>query len=328
MKCPECQVLNEPNATACAACGLLLVLLAAPKRRADDLFSQRRRASDTSKTTCALCRGEIDRDSVRCKHCGEIVDPEYRQRSWERRRANLNHASWVAYVFGLLALLVFRPVGIISIAAGLILSIAYYAIPLPSEPLEKPAGWRDRFRRIGKRFRSGKVALPLPAFRRKRLIFVGTPLVAALAGFLANFLLLQQPLDEVIEQNASFRGMDISAHYEYWIVPGVVVYDLKNLEPQHSPLHVQAAFLEYTRKLKELKVRRVELSHDGVQKFSLAGTDLRSIASDYEKRDFAKVLFDLPRLVKPKVETSGSHSTAKDALIEFHRQWYLDDHAR
>jgi len=323
MTCPECRIFNSAEAAACIACGLLLTALPERKRRQDDAQSQRRRAVDAAKMQCLLCHGEIERDSVRCRHCGEIADPSYRQQVWERRRANLNHASWVAYVFGLISLLIFRPVGIISIAAGLILSIAYYAIPLPSEPLDKPKGWRDRLRRIGQRFRSGKVSFPLPAFRNKKLIFVGTPLVAALAGFVANYLILQQPLNQVLAQNASFRGMDVSAHYEYWVVPGVVVYDLKQLQPQHSPLHVQAAFLEYAKKLKNAKVKRVELSHQGVQKFSLDGQSFHDLGEGYEKRQFAKVLFDLPRLVKPKITSEPKNDdSARDALLEFHRQWH------
>lgn len=326
MNCPECRIVNSPDAVACTACGLLLTALPERKRRADDAQSLRRRAADAVKTRCALCHGEIEVDSVRCRHCGEIVDQSYRQQRWERRRASLNHASWVAYVFGLIALLIFRPVGIISIAVGLMLSIGYYMIPLPSEPLEKPKGFRERFRRIRQRFQSGKVALPLPAFRNKKLIFVGTPVVASLLGFLANFLLLQQPLNQVLSQNASFRGMDISAHYEYWIIPGVVVYDLKELQPQHTPLHVQAAFFEFAKKLKESKVKRVELSHQGVQKFTLDGDSFRDLADSYEKREFAKVLFAMPRLVKPKVTADPQNDvSAKDALLEFHKQWYLAD---
>ena len=42
----------------------------------------------------------------------------------------MNYASWVAYLFGLGALLVFRPVGLLSIAPDLLLSIVYYAIPV------------------------------------------------------------------------------------------------------------------------------------------------------------------------------------------------------
>ena len=66
--------------------------------------------------------------------------------------------------------------------------------------------------------------------RNKKLVFVGTPLIAALIGYSANLFLLQQPMNDVLKQNAAFRGMKVSAHYEYWVVPGVVVYDLADAQ--------------------------------------------------------------------------------------------------
>ena len=73
---------------------------------------------------------------MRCRHCSEIVNDDYYRARAQRVRSRVNYASWIAYLFGLGALLVFRPVGLVSIGAGLLLSILYYAIPV-----EPPATW-------------------------------------------------------------------------------------------------------------------------------------------------------------------------------------------
>ena len=120
----------------------------APQRRAEDLAVQRRRATDSGRSAaandadtaqCQFCNGAVRPKAVRCKHCGEILNEDFYRERAQRIRSRMNYASWVMYLFGLGALLVFRPVGVLSIAAGLLLSIAYYAVPVepPSTPRSK-----------------------------------------------------------------------------------------------------------------------------------------------------------------------------------------------
>lgn len=327
MRCPECNSLNEADTAACANCGLLL-LKTAPKRRAEDLAVQKRRASDlVQETHCKFCDGTIVSNAVRCKHCSEVVDEEFYRERAQRVRARVNYASWVMYLFGLGALLVFRPVGVLSIAAGLLLSIAYYAIPV-----EPPASPRSRKRTslgtlLARQLKMERVAIPIPALRHKKLVFVGTPLVAALIGYSANLFLLQEPVNDILKENAAFHGMKVSAHYKYWVVPGVVVYDLEGLSFRQTPIDVHTAFLEFARKMKEKRYSRVDLSYKGQQKFSIDGASFMKLGEEYSKRNFEYVLYTFPKLFrsadgKPAV---GANADERDALLQFHRQWYGQD---
>src|ERR1700681_914551 len=229
MHCPECHTLNEANATACSSCGLLLFKAIPPKRRSEDFASQKRRSGDQV-VKCQFCGGDILSSAIRCKHCSEIVNEEFYRERAQRLRSRVNYASWVAYIFGLAALLVFRPVGLMSIAAGLLLSIAYYAIPAeaPDSP-RRPGKKKTLGERLRRQFRMERVAIPIPNLRNKKLVFVGTPLVAALIGYSANLFLLQEPMNEILKQNSAFQGMSVSSHYQHLFVPGVVVYDLRQL---------------------------------------------------------------------------------------------------
>jgi predicted nucleic acid-binding Zn ribbon protein len=326
MRCPECQNQNDADAAACLSCGLLL-FKALPKRRAEDLASERRRENDRRYSHCQYCRGEITDTAVRCRHCSEIVNDEYYRERAGRLRSRVNYASWVAYLFGLGALLVFRPVGLVSIAAGLLLSILYYAIP--AEP-PTPGGVKRKgiAGRLLRQVKLERVSLAIPHLPNKKLVFVGTPLIAALIGYSANFFLLQEPVNDVLKENRAFAGMQVSAHYEYWVVPGVVVYDLRELSFRQTPIDVHTAFLEFAKKLKAKRFSRVELSYRGHTKFKIDGASFAKIGDEYAKRNFEYVLYTFPRLFHSVGSGSAAPSTApadRDALVQFHRHWYGED---
>lgn len=324
MRCPECHANNEAGAAACSTCGLLL-FKAQPKRRAEDFAVQKRRESDHENAACQYCGGEIAASAIRCLHCSEIVNDQFYRERARRVRSRINYASWVAYLFGLGVLLLFRPVGLLSIAIGLLLSIAYYAIPI--EP-PKPRG-RKRSpltTRLRRQLRMERVAIPIPHLRNRKLIFVGTPLIAALIGYSANLFLLQEPINDVLKQSSAFNGMSVSAHYEYWIVPNVVVYDLQGVSFRQAPIDVHTAFLEFAKRLKAKRYSRVDLSYRGVTKFSIDGAAFQRLGSEYAKRNFDFVLYQFPRLFRsvgpPEKSSPGDE---RDALIDFHRHWYGSD---
>lgn len=321
MRCPECSAVNEPEATACAQCGLLMIGTA-PKRRAEDLAGQGRRAADRETAFCRYCGGSVMATAFRCRHCSEVLDEEFYRARAQRVRSRVNYASWVLYLFGLAALLVYRPVGMVAISGGLLLSIAYYAIAVdaPSSPgSKKKSGLGALLRR---QLAFERVSIALPALRKHKLVFVGTPLVAALIGYLANVVLLQQPINDILKQNNAFQGMEVSAHYKYWVVPGVVVYDLRTLTARQTPLDVHTAFLEFAKQLKEKRYRRVDLSYRGDRKFTIEGASFTKLGEEYTRRNFDYVLYSFPRLFKPPVR---EEATDRDALLEFHRTWYGAD---
>jgi len=226
-------------------------------------------------------------------------------------------------IFTLTMTLVFRPVGLVSIAAGLLLSIAYYAIPV-----EPPRGPREKknFREfLRKQFKMERVQIPIPALRNKKLVFVGTPLIAAIIGYSANVFLLQEPMNDVLKQNMAFRGMSVSTHYEYWVVPGVVEYDLQSLTLRQAPIDVHTALLEFAKKVREKRYSRVDLSYRGVRKFSIDGASFQRIGDEYAKHHFDYVLYKAPQLFRTDSGKRLTNTSDHDALVQFHRQWYGDD---
>lgn len=325
MQCPACQVANDALAVACLHCGLLFIV-DPPKRRAEDLAVKGRRAADHETATCRFCGGSVTTTAIRCRHCSEVLDEEFYRARAQRVRSRINYASWVLYLFGLAALLVYRPVGMVSISVGLLLSIAYYAIAVdpPLAPNAKKRGLATMLRR---QFAFERVSISLPAMRNHKLVFVGTPLVAGLLGYFANLVLLQQPVNDILKKSSAYNGMEISAHYEYWILPGVVVYDLRSLSVRQTPIDVHTAFLEFAKELKGKRYKRVDLEFRGDKKFSIDGASFTRLGDEYGKRNFDYVLYNFPRLFQPAAGTSpvSTGESDRDALLKFHRAWYGAD---
>jgi hypothetical protein len=117
--------------------------------------------------------------------------------------------------------------------------------------------------------------------------------------------------------------MSVSAHYQYWVVPGVVVYDLRSLSVRQTPLDVHTALLEFAKRVRAKRFSRVDLSFRGVTKFSVDGASFQRLGQEYAKRNFDYVLYTFPRLLERT--PPGTPGTDRDALVQFHRHWYGDD---
>lgn len=325
MRCPECRITNESDAAACRSCGLILFKLSAPARRAEDRAAWGRRAADREMVDCSSCQSSISGSALRCPHCAHIVNPAFRRQIIERRRAQINYASWVAYLGGLGMFLLFKPAGMALIAIGLILSVLYYAIPahLTDDELEKGADEPSWLQRGMRQFRVERVFLPLPHLRKVRVVLVGTPILAIFVGYMANFLLLQRPMNDILRRNQSFNGMSVATHYKWFVKPGEVVYDLRTAGDGLGPLHVQAALLEFARTRVSGDDRTVELHWQGQPRFVIAGNDFREIGRRYASGDFEYALLALPRLVIPAPGSPDVKAEdEREALKEFHRIWY------
>jgi hypothetical protein len=307
MRCPECNALNENGSSACTTCGLLLVKLAPPKRRRDD-GAEKRRASDKN-SACPFCKGEIAPEAVYCKHCQQILSEEYRVKTTKRLRANINYASWVAYVFGLVTFLLFKPVGMISIGAGLILSIIYYALPeADRQPRGDKKGLASIWPYLKAQFRLDRIPVPIPTLNTKRIVFVGTPLIAALVGYLANFIFLQQPMNQVLQQDAAFAGIKISTHYKYWVVPSEIIYNLEGIADKNTSVEVHRVFLEYAKRMKNRKFENIELQFRGNKRFNVEGAVFQRLGLEYD--NFVNAKFP------------ASDAAVSDQAIREFQEWY------
>lgn len=252
LRCPECRVVRDPSAASCTSCGLIFLSTAHPLRRDED---KQRRVSDALKQECPACLARVDEGALRCRHCGEILDPRYRAVRARRLRAQLNYASWVAYLLGVVTLFIFRPVGIIAIGAGLMLSIAYYAIRIDepsvdSDDEEEEDGQKaNGLSSLKRQFGLETVTLQHPRFPALRTAVMGTPLLIAAIGWAFNYSVVQIPANDAISSVARLADIDVNAHLGWFVDPGTLVLDFDKKSRDIEPDDVRESLIVLSRGL-------------------------------------------------------------------------------
>lgn len=294
LKCPECHTLRRPDAGSCDECGLLFVGVQKSGRRKTD----RRRAEDARFRECPACLSENDEHALKCRYCGEVLDARYRAIRARRIRSQINYASWVAYILGVVSLFIFKPVGFVAIGAGLILSIAYYAIrvedPLDDESGDDreaepaPAGLVDRIKR---QLGFEEVTLRHPRYPGLRTVVMGTPLLIAAVGYLFNYSVIAAPTNDAVSSVAKMANIEISASYPKWFSQDELVLDF---DPASVPdaTALRRSLVELSKMMQDEKSKRVVVNW-GDESFALSGKLFRRLGTD---RD---ALSELPEALRP-----------------------------
>jgi len=124
-------------------------------------------------------------------------------------------------------------------------------------------------------------------------------------------------MNEILKGNEAFKGMSVTTHFEYWVVPGVVVYDLRSVTGGQTPLDVYAAFLEYAREQQGQRYRRSSFATAANRASSSTAT--RSAASGRSTRSATTSgCSSSSRVSRNRFPVSGSPSEG-EALVHFHK---------
>ena len=170
----------------------------------------------------------------------------------------------------------------------------------------------------------------------KRFAMIAGPLVgAAVLVGAVNFVTLQQPLNAAVDGDSRNEGIEARAHYAYYVQPNVVVFDLRAIDGEKSPMDVMRAFLQFADAMKGREYARIVLAHRGRPKFQIEGRYFKQLGEEYEQQNPLYTLRTLPEnLYKPDgTQAFGTWSGGVLGVLkeqvedfgEFHRQWYIQD---
>jgi hypothetical protein len=171
----------------------------------------------------------------------------------------------------------------------------------------------------------------------KRTVY--TLITAALAVPLlvagVNYVNLQGSMSQVLGDDERIKDISVSAHYQYYLNPDVLVYDLRSVPGTSSPMDITRVMLQFAEKIKDRSFKTVELDHRGNQKFILKGEFFQKLGEDYKTQNPAYTIRTLPEnLYKP--DGTAAYGTWTGGLLgvlghqmedftSFHRTWYIDD---
>lgn len=168
--------------------------------------------------------------------------------------------------------------------------------------------------------------------RSMRRIWVSAAVIGV-AVLSWNYLTLQRHAAQVISEDPRNDGIKLRARYQWFVNPRVLVFDLRQVSGDNSPLDVTRTLLQFAERKKDRNFDRVILSYKGDGKFQLDGLYFQTLGDEYEYQNPAYTLRTLPENV---YELDGSLAfgawtggligvvgNQMEDLNELHARWYL-----
>ncbi|KAK42698.1 hypothetical protein BG58_39455 [Caballeronia jiangsuensis] len=172
---------------------------------------------------------------------------------------------------------------------------------------------------------------------KKTIIFgssvVALSIVGMAYGF--NYFTASRPLQQVIELDSRNHGVEASAHFQYYLLPSSLVFDLKGVGPTNSMADVTRVLLQYSAAMKEHTYHDITLAYSGKSKFMLDGAYFHELGSEFGAQNPIYTIRTLPQNVK-KLDGSAAFGRWEGGWLgvmgkqmedfnEFHKQWYIAD---
>ena len=161
-------------------------------------------------------------------------------------------------------------------------------------------------------------------------------LVILVAGvWLWNFATLQQPIGRKLNQDPRNTGVVVNVHYENFVNPATIVFDLQRISLTNSAADVSRVLLQSSSALKQKTFDSVILAFRGRAKFVLKGEYFLKLGEEYGAQNPIYTLRTLPENVL-KLDGTPAFTTwtgglfgvvgkQVDELNEFHQQWWLSE---
>ncbi|MGX4640871.1 hypothetical protein [Massilia sp. SYSU DXS3249] len=166
-------------------------------------------------------------------------------------------------------------------------------------------------------------------------ILAGTIFTAVLVIGAPNYINLQYAMSQVQKADSRNEGIQVFVHYEYFVNPNVLIYDLRDVSGTSSPMDVTRVLLQYAEQQKARSFKAVQLSHRGHEKFMLEGGYFQELGREYGKQNPAYTLRTLPENL---YKSDGSRAFGSwtggmlgvlgrqmEDFMTWHRSWYIDE---
>lgn len=155
---------------------------------------------------------------------------------------------------------------------------------------------------------------------------------------LANYFLVHRAVQQALESDGRNQGISVNAHYQYFIVPSVLVIDLRKVSDTNSPSDVTRVLLQIAQVQKEKTFDQVTLAHRGKSKFMLKGEYFKNLGIEFGQQNPVYTIRTLPENIYNLDGTAvfgtwtggwlGVLGKQMEDFNNFHKQWYIEDLTR
>lgn len=153
--------------------------------------------------------------------------------------------------------------------------------------------------------------------------------------FSINWISLNKPLSEALKSDQRNDGIEVISHYEIYVNPSVVVFDIKNVGNENSRADVFRVLMQFSERMKDRDYEQILLSYRGTVKFQIKGSYFKQLGNEFGEQNSIYTIRTFPEnLYKPDGSKAfGSWSGGIFAVLgkqmedfnEFHNQWYIKD---
>ena len=170
-----------------------------------------------------------------------------------------------------------------------------------------------------------------------KVILVGlAAVVFATVGVWAfNYLSVDRPLQNALHADARDQVVSARAHYDNWVDPNTLVFDLTSVSGSATRMDVFRTFLQFASVMKDRRFGIVILAAHGKKRFTLDGSYFRQLGQEYGDQNPIYTIRTFPIHVsdmdgtKPFSEYTGGIlgvlGKEMDQFSEFSDRWYLND---
>ncbi len=170
----------------------------------------------------------------------------------------------------------------------------------------------------------------------RRSAYTGAFLVFLAATVLLwNYLSVHRHLATVLDTDPRNKGISAFAHYDLFLQPNTLVFDLRSVSNTNSQADVFRVLLQFAATQKDKEYSTIELRYRGRTKFLLKGYYFRRLGLEYNTQNPVYTMRTLPENVyRPDGTTRfgtwtggliGVLGKQMEDFSEFHKQWYIND---
>ncbi len=173
---------------------------------------------------------------------------------------------------------------------------------------------------------------------RRLAVSVGSLALIATAVLFANYLLVHHALSAALDSDSRNKGVAAFAHYDHFVVPSTLVFDLRGVSETNSPADIFRVLLQFAASQKDHDYETVKIAFRGEPKFLLKGSYFKTLGVEYGTQNPVYTMRTLPEnLYRP--DGSAAFGTWTGGLLgvlgkqmedftEFHKQWYINELAK
>lgn len=157
--------------------------------------------------------------------------------------------------------------------------------------------------------------------------------VVVVAGW--NYIALQRPLSSALSADPRNEGIGVLTHYEWYVNPDVLVFDLRDVSGDNSEADVLRSLLQFAQAMQNNDFDTVVLAYKGNPRFMLKGAYFKQLGVEFSYQNPVYTLRTLPAHVynldgTPAFGTwtggwLGVVGHQMEDLNAFGRRWFLTD---